>query len=201
MSGDISFDWSLFPKIREEFDQGWPKKGPAPHIFGSSKFSPFDNQCFQSSLSQVVSAGTACRSGSNNDGVWNEVGSSVKITVVPPFWQTWWFLGLVVLVLVGAVLGGYRLRVRGLEARSRELESQVDNRTKELAALNAVAAVASRSLDLQRVLTNALDKTLEVLGVEAGGIYLLQADTQVLTIAAYGGMGAEFVAEIDELRV
>jgi ligand-binding sensor domain-containing protein/signal transduction histidine kinase len=139
--------------------------------------------------------------GSNNDDVWNETGTQVGITVVPPFWQTWWFLGGIVLILVGAVIGSYRLRVRNVEARSRKLESQVDSRTKELAALNTVAAVASRSLDLQRVLTNALDKTLEVLDVEAGGIYLLQAETQVLTIAAHEGMGASFVAGIDELRV
>ncbi len=29
--------------------------------------------------------------GSNNDGVWNEAGTSLKITITPPFWQTVWF--------------------------------------------------------------------------------------------------------------
>ncbi|MCP5051119.1 MAG: histidine kinase, partial [bacterium] len=28
--------------------------------------------------------------GSNNDGVWNETGASLKIIIKPPFWQTWW---------------------------------------------------------------------------------------------------------------
>jgi hypothetical protein len=99
--------------------------------------------------------------GSNNDGIWNEEGASVKVTIVPPFWATWWFRGLGLLAVLGVAIGGYRLRVRNVEARSRELESQVVSRTKELAALNAVAAVVSRSLDLQKLLTNALDKTLE----------------------------------------
>ncbi len=27
----------------------------------------------------------------NNDGVWNEQGAKVLITVNPPFWKTWWF--------------------------------------------------------------------------------------------------------------
>jgi hypothetical protein len=27
----------------------------------------------------------------NNDGVWNETGASVSFTVLPHFWQTWWF--------------------------------------------------------------------------------------------------------------
>jgi signal transduction histidine kinase len=70
--------------------------------------------------------------GSNNDGVWNETGSEVKITVVPPYWETWWFRGAVLLLLVGSAIGGFQLRVRNLEARSLELESQVEQRTLEL---------------------------------------------------------------------
>lgn len=70
--------------------------------------------------------------GSNNDGVWNEIGSEVKITVVPPYWGTWWFRGAVLLLLAGGAIGGYRLRIRNLEARSLELESQVEQRTLEL---------------------------------------------------------------------
>jgi signal transduction histidine kinase len=70
--------------------------------------------------------------GSNNDGVWSEQDAVVHITLAPPFWGTWWFRGLIGLVLVGIVFGAYRMRVRGIEARSRELENQVDERTAEL---------------------------------------------------------------------
>jgi len=70
--------------------------------------------------------------GSNNDGLWNEEGVSIQVTVVPPFWGTWWFWGIVALTLAGSAFGGYRLRVRSLEARSRELERQVQERTAEL---------------------------------------------------------------------
>ncbi|MDZ7625239.1 MAG: two-component regulator propeller domain-containing protein [Ignavibacteriaceae bacterium] len=28
--------------------------------------------------------------GSNNDGVWNEEGTSIAIIISPPFWKTWW---------------------------------------------------------------------------------------------------------------
>jgi signal transduction histidine kinase len=74
--------------------------------------------------------------GSNNDGVWNQVGTAVEITIVPPFWQTWWFRGIALLVLVGVVIGGYRLRVRSVEARSRELAGLVEERTAELTRAN-----------------------------------------------------------------
>jgi GAF domain-containing protein len=82
-----------------------------------------------------------------------------------------------------------------------DLERKVADRTKELAALNAIAAVASQSLELDEVLNDALDKTLQVMETEAGGIYLLDQETELLTIAAYRGFSPEFVKDIDRLRV
>ncbi len=43
---------------------------------------------------------TAC----NEDGVWNEMGSSIGVIVLPPFWRTWWFLTLTTLLLLGMVV-------------------------------------------------------------------------------------------------
>jgi signal transduction histidine kinase/ligand-binding sensor domain-containing protein len=74
--------------------------------------------------------------GSNNDGVWNEEGVSVTLTVTPPFWDTWWFRILAVVVLAGVVIAGYRLRLAGVEARSRELEKLVAERTAEISRAN-----------------------------------------------------------------
>jgi signal transduction histidine kinase len=74
--------------------------------------------------------------GSNSAGVWNEEGTAISIAITPPFWETWWFRGIVLLALAGAAVGGYRLRVRGMEARSRQLEGQVADRTAELSQAN-----------------------------------------------------------------
>lgn len=41
----------------------------------------------------------------NEDGLWNETGASLALTVLPPFWRTWWFLTLSALSAVGAVAG------------------------------------------------------------------------------------------------
>ncbi len=94
----------------------------------------------------------------------------------------------------------FNLMSSQLQESYAHLEQRVADRTSELAALNAIAAVVSRSLDLEEVLGNALDKTLEVTGVEAGGIYLLHEDEELLTIAAHKGLSAQFVAEIDNLK-
>jgi signal transduction histidine kinase len=41
----------------------------------------------------------------NEDGVWNNVGASLVVRVLPPFWRTWWFLSLSVLAVLGLVAG------------------------------------------------------------------------------------------------
>ena len=41
----------------------------------------------------------------NEDGVWNEQGTALAITVLPPFWRTWWFLSLSILCLLGLIVG------------------------------------------------------------------------------------------------
>ncbi len=138
--------------------------------------------------------------GSNKDGVWNESGSSIQITVVPPFWMTWWFQAIAVLVIVGGVFAGYWMRIRNIQSRTADLEDQVSDRTKELATLNSIAAVVSSSLDLKKILNDALEETLELMQIEAGGIYLVQDSDQTLTIEAYQGLGEEFVSEIDNLQ-
>jgi len=82
------------------------------------------------------------------------------------------------------------------------LEQRVADRTKEMATLNAIAATVSQSLDLNEILDDALDKTLQVMEIEAGGVYLLdEEDDGVLTIAAQRGFSPGFVEEIDRLRV
>jgi signal transduction histidine kinase/streptogramin lyase len=44
---------------------------------------------------------TAC----NEDDVWNDVGATLSIKVLPPFWRTWWFLSLTTLGLLGMIVG------------------------------------------------------------------------------------------------
>jgi len=80
--------------------------------------------------------------GSNNDGVWNEEGISVEIIITPPFWATWWFRGMIAVLVVGFAVGGHRWRVRAIERQRRQLEIQVTERTQELATSNEQLTVA-----------------------------------------------------------
>jgi len=70
--------------------------------------------------------------GSNCDGVWNEEGTSVRIRITPPIWRTVWFIGIVVLIVLGSAYGLYRYRMRLLHVRTKILESKVKERTVKL---------------------------------------------------------------------
>jgi len=95
----------------------------------------------------------------------------------------------------------FNLMAAELQESYAHLEQRVSDRTKELAALNAIAVSSGQLLDLDEVLQSALGKTLEAMNVEGGGIYLLQEEAEVLTLSATQGLSEQFVAEIDRLQM
>jgi len=107
--------------------------------------------------------------GLNSDGVWNEEGTSLGITITPPWWLTTWAIGLFLILVVSSLYGGYRWQVRTLEAKSRELETlvaeqtgQLDERVKELSTLLAVSQEVVSTLELEPLLRLILDQLKEV---------------------------------------
>ena len=78
--------------------------------------------------------------GSNNAGVWNNTGVSLKIIIYPPFWQTWWFRTLVGLSIIMIFAALYLLRVRRLR--------------KELAEQQRVQQVLKQSHDIMEKARN-----------------------------------------------
>ncbi|MCX8159899.1 MAG: diguanylate cyclase [Candidatus Saccharicenans sp.] len=72
----------------------------------------------------------------NSDGLWNEEGASLSIRIIPPFWRTWWFFGLEVMAVAGALYGLFRFRLNRVRRRQQELERLVAQRTEELRLAN-----------------------------------------------------------------
>ncbi|MCE7071885.1 histidine kinase [Dyadobacter sp. CY327] len=59
--------------------------------------------------------------GSNNDGLWNKKGTSLQITIMPPWWGTWWFRSLLIMLFAGGIYGLFRYRL-AQQLRQRENE-------------------------------------------------------------------------------
>jgi len=73
---------------------------------------------------------------SNNDGVWNNKGVSLKIDILPPWWKTLWvkLFGAIALILI--LVLAYYLRLEIYRKREKELSELVDKRTTEITSAN-----------------------------------------------------------------
>jgi len=67
--------------------------------------------------------------GSNNDGVWNEEGTSIKVTITPPPWKTWWAYTLYVMTIAGIFLAVRRFELSRARLR-KELELEQEQAEK-----------------------------------------------------------------------
>jgi ligand-binding sensor domain-containing protein/class 3 adenylate cyclase/predicted metal-dependent HD superfamily phosphohydrolase len=68
----------------------------------------------------------------NSDRVWGKEFAEVKITILPPIWDTWWFRIVASIILLGLILGIYFSRLAMVKAQKRLLEQQVSVRTQKV---------------------------------------------------------------------
>jgi GAF domain-containing protein len=85
------------------------------------------------------------------------------------------------------------------EARTREKEMQETNRM--LSALHAVAAAASQSLDLDRVVRAAIEKITEILGFDATQIHVYNGRSDELVMRAYYEMDPKLFVSVRAFKV
>lgn len=123
----ISFEFSsmdftlpeknLYSYKLEGFDGKWTKPGPN-HFVTYTNLDP--------------GVYTFRVKASNSDGVWNENGLAIKLTIVPPIWKTMWFRLVVIIgfVLIAFLL--FRARISRLRKTQAKLEAQVVAKTREL---------------------------------------------------------------------
>jgi ligand-binding sensor domain-containing protein len=65
---------------------------------------------------------------SNNDGVWNEAGYELELVITPPFWATWWFRSIALVVFIGTVFFFFKRRenrIRKEQARQTAINKQI----------------------------------------------------------------------------
>jgi len=68
----------------------------------------------------------------NNDGLWSDKQVALQVTVLPPWWKTWWFRLGSGIVIFGLIIGGTAWWVQSVEAQKQYLERVVTERTAAL---------------------------------------------------------------------
>jgi serine phosphatase RsbU (regulator of sigma subunit)/ligand-binding sensor domain-containing protein len=97
----------------------------------------------------------------NNDGVWNNEGASIIITILPPWWNTLWFKLLIIIVLASILILSYLLRVAALKHQKQELELKVKQRTAELTERQEEILQQQEEIKSQKDDLHAQNKLLE----------------------------------------
>ncbi len=96
--------------------------------------------------------------GSNNDGIWNEEGISLKIVLVPAFWQTWWFRTLLFFTAVFLVIFFYKFRVNDMKRTNRKLSELNSDLNREIGnRIIAEEAMRESELSYKTLFLNAND--------------------------------------------
>ena len=82
-------------------------------------------------------------SAGNQEGAWSS--ASLDLELRPQIWQTAWFAVACAALLLGASAGAWRLRLRAVRRRERDLARLVDERTRDLRQEKARAEAASQA--------------------------------------------------------
>lgn len=105
--------------------------------------------------------------GSNADGIWNNNGILIKLTITPPFWYSNIFIGL--MVLIGLILSFLIYRFIILQFYNKRLNTEVQRKTDQLKLLNSELENSNKELE-----------KLSIVARETGnGIFITDAEGNV----------------------
>jgi diguanylate cyclase (GGDEF)-like protein len=102
---------------------------------------------------------------SNNADVWNKAPARLEFSIAPYFYETGWFIALLLALLAGVIYLGYRLQRHAHEKQRTSLEEQVAERTQQLHVANLALELASQTdpltgLHNRRYLSNQIPADL-----------------------------------------
>ena len=104
----------------------------------------------------------------NRAGEWSSNVITLNLTIVPPFWLTWWFEIFSLIFIIGVLYGGYKYRVNSINRQRTKLEKLVNERTAkivlqsmELKELNTELQRQSEELQYQKLMEHKARKEAE----------------------------------------
>ena len=136
----------------EGWDKDWVENG-------SQNFAQFSNLKGGTYIFRVKAT--------NGPGAKEGRTASIRIVIIPPFWQQWWFYAIIALALSGAAYGIYRYRVNELLKRqairnkiAQDLHDNVGSTLSSIAVFSEVAQIHNQRQNREE-LTGTINRISE----------------------------------------
>jgi len=134
----------VYAFMLEGFDKDW-------NIVGKKNSATYTNLNHGDYIFKVKSQ--------NSSGKWSSEILTLNVTIIPPFWLTWWFKILSFIFITGCLYGIYKYRMNSINREKEKLEKLVNERTvqvvqqsKKLEELNCKLQNQSEDLQYQKTM-------------------------------------------------
>lgn len=108
---------NIFLYILDGFDETWVNNG-------NKQYANYTNIGAGTYTFKVKSA--------NEDGVWSKEVAEFTLVIIPPFWQTWWFISVIILSVVFSTYLFFRYKIKRVEEKESIKNQMLDLESKAL---------------------------------------------------------------------
>ncbi len=149
----------------------------------------------------------------NADGIWNNEGASIDLTILPPWYRTWWAYGLGLGMLGFMAFGVDRLQrsrisKKELERqtlREAELRAEAENkRRSDTEQLSQIGQAITSTLSVEKIIETVYENVNSIMDASIFGVGIYNKERNRLEFPATkekGKMLSPFVNNLDEERL
>ncbi|MBC7949748.1 MAG: histidine kinase [Chitinophagaceae bacterium] len=125
------------------------------------------------------------------DGInWINADNSIQVTIIPPLWQRWWFIGALLALITGIIYWLISSRNKKIAEQKEEIETEQ--------AITYFASSMSEQQSVEAILWDVAKNCIGRLGFEDCVIYLMDEERNVLIQKAAHGPKSPREFEIDK---
>lgn len=116
----------------------------------------------------------------STDGInWIDSSKRINVTIIPPLWQRWWFVGIIITLIIGIMYAVFDSRNKKFTRQKEQLETEQ--------AINYFASSLSEQQTEENILWDVARNCIGRLQFEDCVVYLLdEAKGELIQKAAYG---------------
>lgn len=129
----------------------------------------------------------------NSDGIWNTRGDQITLTVLPPWYRTWWAYGLFALLVAALATGGIILIKSRVEQKERErsqyreakLRAEEENKRREdTEQLSKIGRAITSSLSADEIIDTIYQSVNDLMDAAVFGVGIYNEEKERLEFPA-----------------